>query len=223
MNLLNSKGLLGVVLLIQQCACFSQTLSSVTSAAPDESTTATHMVVSTESDKQMTTPGPGPRPPQTTAPPLLQRLMEESSLMVLVCCGLIVACTLLLISTIALLCKVCRLRRRLKLTDGDGDPVSCAEYRVGKNGPGTDSKETAVLMTEMSQTNQEGSNGTAVEDGGMEDREEREVGDPPNSEEASNPAADGGNPSPSNPEQEEPPPAAVASSPEGPEESKDVE
>ena len=243
--LLYCTEILGVLLFIPWCACSNQ---SVTVDSADISTgTATDSVYrdvtlnagSTETVphtvKQSTSPSPSPTPTPTPCPPQpttlsLLDLQNPFFPVVLVCAGLTILCILLLIAMLILVCKVCHLSRRLKMISRNSDLIMNSEYQmetVNEN----KTKETSVLLTQISQTNQE-MNGTTKEDGGQvsEDGkmgEEKEVGATPSSEEASKPAATADSSSTSKPQEEaassEATPAAAASTSEGTEEPKDVE
>lgn len=145
-----------------------------------------------------------------------------------------IACTILLVSTLLLVCKVCQLSRRIKALSSNVDLISSSEQWEGtgkkdKNKSEAEPKETTVLMTEISQTQEEVGNGTTTEEGGkvnedgQTEEDKKEEGDASNSEEASpTPAAAAENSSTSKPQEEEPTKDVAASASEGTEEAKDV-
>lgn len=162
----------------------------------------------------------------------LSEMFKECRPVFFVSGGLIIACAILLISTLFLAWRTCHLSRRLKMLNTNGDLISTSEYWMGtakkdKSKPETEAKETTVLMSDLSQAQEEMSNGTTKEDEGKvkedgQKGEEKEVGDPANGEEAA--AAE--NSSSSKPQEEadnsQSAKAAAASSSEGTEEPKDV-
>lgn len=119
---------------------------------------------------------------------------------------LLLACPILLISTLALACKVCQLRRRLKATGGD------SEYWMGmdktsKAESQPEPKENSLLLTENGQTTKESDIGAAKEDGGKVDEvkqqgDEKEVGDSQKGEGAATAAAPEESSPPSKPAEE---------------------
>lgn len=109
--------------------------------------------------------------------------------MLIVAGGLIIACTILLMSTLLLTCKVCRLSRHIKFLSANTDMISTTEYWMGtakkdRNTSATEAKETTVLMSDITPTQEDASNGTAKEagvkenEGGqMGEEDKKEVGD----------------------------------------------
>lgn len=137
--------------------------------------------------------------------------------------GLILLSFLLLISTLLLAYKVCRLNRRIKELSSDSDLVVTTEYQGVKGKSEKDVEETTVLMSDLGQTKEEMGNGTAKEEG----ESKVEDGDKNQSEDAAAPpaaAAESSSPSKEPEETRESPSAeaTAASNSEGPEEPKDV-
>ncbi|XP_054899768.1 uncharacterized protein LOC129368702 [Poeciliopsis prolifica] len=148
-------------------------------------------------------------------------LLEDKT--ILTCAALILACAILLISTLALACKVCQLRRRLRAAGGD------SEYWMGmdktsKAESQPEAKENAFLLTENGQTTREGDNGATEEAGGKVDEvkqqgDEKEVGDSQKSEGAAAAAAPEESSPPSKPAEEttkDPPPPSSSENTEEP-------
>ncbi|XP_071781537.1 uncharacterized protein LOC139931827 [Centroberyx gerrardi] len=147
-------------------------------------------------------------------------------ILLMVAGGLIILCTILLVSTVALTCKVCHMSRHIH---SDADLISNSEYWMGtaqRNGKKseTEAKETAVLMSHFSQTQEEMS-ASAAKDGGGEGNKDgrageetlengKEEGDTANADQASA-SGTGMDTTPSTK-------ATAASSSEGSEEPKDV-
>ncbi len=88
--------------------------------------------------------------------------------MLMVTGGLIIGCAILLVSTVLLAWKVCRLSRRLNALSS-GELISTSEYWTGsakknKSKSEAEPNETAVLMADLSQTQEE--TGAAKEEAG---------------------------------------------------------
>ncbi|XP_054482406.1 serine-rich adhesin for platelets-like [Anoplopoma fimbria] len=133
----------------------------------------------------------------STSTPINMFNMKECRPVFIVAGGLIIACTILLISTLLLIYKVCRMSRRIKTLSNDNDLISTSEYwmetaKKSKGASETEAKETTVLMADINQTQE------AVENSGTKDEavkvnedeqtgeeDKKEVGDTAKSEEAS--------------------------------------
>lgn len=140
------------------------------------------------------------KPTSTSSPPLLRMKCYPERM---VCGGLIIACTFFLMTTVLLTCKVCRLSRRIRKLSRDFEQNSdfdVSEAKKGKIKSGSEAKETAVLMSDVTQTNQE-ADGAATEQGGGKAEETKE-GDAPKSEQSSPPAATAGSSTSSEPQEE---------------------
>lgn len=218
-------------------------VSNVNSATSNESPAA----VSQFSSSPSFSPSPDPNPiktttktttkPTTTTTKTISHSdifsIKECRLVLFVSAGLIIACAILLISTLFLAWRTCHLSRLLRTLSTNGDLISNSEYwmgtaRSGKSKPETEAKETTVLMSDLSQTQEAMGNGTTNEDGGKvkedgQKGEEKEAGDSANSEQQAAAAEDS---SSSKPQEEadnsQSAKAAAASSSEGTEEPKDV-
>lgn len=130
----------------------------------------------------------------TTTHSVFQKFKAECRDLYILSGVLLLICVLFMILTLILLCKVCKLKRRLRT---DGEPVSNNEYWMGtenkaKSKPDSEraAKETTMLMAELTPAQGETNNGTIKEDDEKvkEDEktpEEKAVGDAANSEEAS--------------------------------------
>lgn len=130
----------------------------------------------------------------TTTHSVFQKFKAECRDLYILSGVLLLNCVLFMILTLILLCKVCKLKRRLRT---DGEPVSNDEYWMGtenkaKSKPDSEraAKETTMLMAEVTPAQGETNNGTIKEDSEKvkEDEktpEEKAVGDAANSEEAS--------------------------------------
>lgn len=130
----------------------------------------------------------------TTTHSVFQKFKAECRDLYILSGVLLLICVLFMILTLILLCKVCKLKRRLRT---DGEPVSNNEYWMetenkAKSKPDSEraAKETTMLMAELTPAQGETNNGTIKEDGEKvkEDEktpEEKVVGDAANSEEAS--------------------------------------
>lgn len=176
--------------------------------------------------------------PTTTTTPLGMFYRKECLPVFMVSGGLIIVCTILLVSTLLLAWKVCRLNRRIKALSSNSDLISNSENWMAtakKNKSETEVKETSMLMADVSQTQEEMANGTTKEDGGAvkedeqvgEENKKKEDGDTANSEEVSTTPVTVAETSSSSKPQEEATDsqsgkAAAASSSEGTEEPKDV-
>ncbi|TNN86805.1 hypothetical protein EYF80_002988 [Liparis tanakae] len=147
-----------------------------------------------------------PSPQSTTAAttaataatsPIDMFFKKECGLVSMTAGGLIIACTVLLMSTLLLMGKVCRLSRRVKMLSANSDLISISEYWMGsakrsKSAPETNGDETAVLMADMGQTQEDVGDGDAEEeaakakeDGPMGEEDKMEVEDTAESGEAS--------------------------------------
>ncbi|XP_017267974.1 PHD finger protein rhinoceros isoform X2 [Kryptolebias marmoratus] len=114
--------------------------------------------------------------------------------------GLIVACAFFLATTLLLTCKVCRLSRRvrkLSRSEGLNSGPAFSGANKGESKSRAGAKETAVLMSYVSQTNleldsaaSEQDAGAAKEDGQKKAEEKKKEGEPPKGEEAPPPAAE---------------------------------
>ncbi|XP_035522542.1 uncharacterized protein LOC118331605 [Morone saxatilis] len=216
----------------------STSASSSTSDGMSTHLPTTTTTVSQSSNSPSTSPSPSPGP-QPTTPNTNNTFFSRDCLPVLmVTGGLILACTILLVSTLLLAWKVCHLSRRIKALSSNADLISNPEYFMGtdkknKSKPEeTEAKETSVLMSDISQSQEERGNGTTKEEGEkvnedekMGEEKKKEVEDTANGEEASTtPVAESS--SPPKPQEEatdsQPTPAVAASTSEGTEESKDV-
>ncbi|KAK2879697.1 hypothetical protein Q8A73_023509 [Channa argus] len=96
---------------------------------------------------------------------------KECLLLLMVCGGLIIACTILLLSTLLLIWKVCQLNRRLKALSSNNDLISTTEYcvraaKMNENQSEPEPKESTILMSDFSQTQEDMGNGSAKEEGG---------------------------------------------------------
>ncbi|XP_041863524.1 uncharacterized protein LOC121653862 [Melanotaenia boesemani] len=228
--LLYCSEILGVLLFIPWSAYAEKTVnSSVTTVEGNSSTVNTMNPGKGEiiSMTRTTSVSPTPQITQTTAPPSPQFLKKECLQVTLVCGGLILVSTFLLIITLLLTWKICQLRRCLKMMSSNTE-FWVETDKKNQSEPQTETKETTVLMADLSQTNQEMKNGSAMEDVGKADddgqtEEKKEAEETPNTEEAS--AAVEAS-SPSNPQEEagssQPTAAVAASSSEVTEEPKDV-
>lgn len=155
--------------------------------------------------------------------------------------GLILACTILLVATLLLACKVCKLNRRIKALSSDIELTSNTERYLGSakrdkdKSEVTEVKETSMLMADVSQAQEEMANGTTKEEGGTvkedgqmgKENKKEEEGDAAKSEDVSaTPATVAEDASTSKPQEEaadaESSKAVAASSSEGTEEPKDV-
>ncbi|XP_028451947.1 uncharacterized protein LOC114567184 [Perca flavescens] len=156
--------------------------TSVASTTPNATTPSPKIV--SESKTQSTSPDT--KPPINTLPRMFSKEWKECRLTLMVSGGLIIACTILLLSVLVLLCKVCHLRRRIKMLSSNADLISTNDYWMGtaKKNKETEAKETTVLMSDINQTQEEMDNGTTKEEGekvkedgqtGEEDK--KEVGD----------------------------------------------
>lgn len=180
--------ILGLVLFLQWFVCgqflntSASSVDNVTSAGPVE-------------DKQSTKPTPSfveqtislSKPTSTSSQPFVT---EKCRLQLMVCGGLIIACTFFLMTTFLLTCKVCRLSRRIRKLSRSfelNSDFDFSEAKRGRSKSGTEAKETAVLLSDVTQTKQE-PDGAATEQDGRKSEEEKE-GDASKSEEASPPAA----------------------------------
>ncbi|XP_071395734.1 serine-rich adhesin for platelets-like [Centroberyx affinis] len=147
-------------------------------------------------------------------------------ILLMVAGGLIILCTILLVSTVVLTWKVCHMSRHIH---SDADLISNSEYWMGtaqRNGKKseTEAKETAVLMSHFSQTQEEMSASAAKDEGGEGNKDGRageetlengkEEGDTANADQASA-SGTGMDTTPSTK-------ATAASASEGSEEPKDV-
>ncbi|XP_036974399.1 uncharacterized protein LOC119030713 [Acanthopagrus latus] len=193
--------------------------------------------ISRDSKSPPSTPQPGPK--HNT---FIDTFFKGECLsLLMVTSGLFVGCTLLLLATLLLACKVCRLSRRIKVLSSDSDIISSSENGMGtakkdKSKPEEEPRETTVLMADVNQTQEEVGNGAAKEGGEKvnadeqtEEEEKRmeEEGDAAKTEEASAaPVAAAENSSPPKQQEEatdsQPDDAAAASASEGTEEAKDV-
>ncbi|XP_051258024.1 uncharacterized protein LOC127364475 [Dicentrarchus labrax] len=223
-------------------------IESVSATSQDDSANASsstpgsyHLpTTSTAVSKSSKSPTTSPSPfPQSTTQDTKNIFFSKDCLPVLmVTGGLIIACTILLVSTLLLAWKVCHLSRRIKALSSNADLISNPEYFMGndkknKSKPEeTEAKETSVLMSDISQSQEERGNGTTKEEGEkvnedekMGEEKKKEVEDTANGEEASTtPVAEGS--SPPKPQEEatdsQPTPAVAAPTSEGTEEPKDV-
>ncbi|CAJ1064264.1 uncharacterized protein LOC117812578 [Xyrichtys novacula] len=157
---------------------------------------------------------------------------EECLLVYMVAGGLILVCFILLLSTLLLACRVCRLSRRVKELSSNEDLVSTVEYRMGtdkknKSKPENEPEETAVLMSDLSHTKEEMGNGNTKEEGEKEvkdgqtgDESKTEGGEANKNEEAAaSPATAAESSTPSKGQEET---SEFPSADEGAEEPKDV-
>lgn len=257
--LLYCTEILGVLLFIPGCTSANtqeskttpfitttRSMSDVSSSMSNTSPTA--VLQFTSSLSFSSSPGPKPTTTTTTATttktttatttsPTGTLYIKECRPVYIVSAGLIIACAILLVSTLCLACRTCQLSRRIRSMNTNSDLISNSEYWMGtakknKSKPETEAKETSVLMSDLSQTQEEMSNGTAKEDGGKvkedgQKEEAKEVGDAANGEEvAAAPVTVAENSSSSKPQEEtdnsQSAKAAAASSSEGTEEPKDV-
>lgn len=132
---------------------------------------------------------PGPFTTSSTStrtPPVNNGLHEflfkaECRRVALAAGGLILACAILLISTLTLACKVCRLSRRLKMLNSSFDPISSSDNcavtaqscTAKKDSDPAEAGETIVLMSDMGRTQGDVANGaTKDEEGGQVEEEE---------------------------------------------------
>ncbi|XP_047463189.1 mucin-5AC [Mugil cephalus] len=93
--------------------------------------------------------------------------------------GLVIGCVIFLISTLCLACKVCSLSRRLKALSSNDDLTSNPEHWEGnckQDQNKSEPRETTVLMADISQTQDEVSNGAAKEEGGKAKEDGQAVG-----------------------------------------------
>ncbi|XP_078122628.1 uncharacterized protein LOC144528079 [Sander vitreus] len=213
--------------------------TSVASTTPDV-TTLSHKIVSLDSESQSTSHSPDKKPPTTTTttttPMGFYKEVKECPLTLMVSGGLIIACTILLVSIVVLIWKVCHLNRRIKMLSSNADLISTNDYWMGtaKKNKETEAKETTVLMSDISQTQEEVGNGTTKEEGGKVkengqtgEEDKKEVGDTSaKSEDASaTPVTVDENAASSKPQEEaidaQSTNAIAASSSEGTEEPKD--
>ncbi|XP_014865811.1 PREDICTED: uncharacterized protein LOC106931925 [Poecilia mexicana] len=200
--------------------------NSMTSA---ETTTTITTITSTTALSTPTTTTPTTTTTTTMSWTFFDQIEKKyAKKIMLICAVLVLACGVLLFSTLALACKVCQLRRRLKTTGGN------SEYWMGmdKAESQPEAKENCFLLTENGQTTQESENGATKEDGGKVDEvkqqgDEKEVGETQKSEEAATAAAAEESSPPSEPAEEtassEPtkdPPPPSSSSTENTEEPK---
>ncbi|XP_074528850.1 uncharacterized protein LOC141792002 [Halichoeres trimaculatus] len=163
-----------------------------------------------------------PSGPDTTTPKVIT--FKELLSAHMVAGGLIILSFFLLISTLLLACKVCSLNKRIRELSSDTDLVITTDYQGAKGKPEKDVEETVVLMSDLSQTKEEMSNGTTKEE---DEKNKMEDGDKIKSDgAAATPAAAAESSSPSKGPEETseslPAEATAASNPEGPEEPKDV-
>ncbi|XP_073335963.1 uncharacterized protein [Pagrus major] len=206
------------------------------------STTQATKLTSTQSAKTVSDPFKSYCPPSTAqeSTTFVDMIFKEESLpLLMVTGGLMIVCTILLLSTLLLSCKVCRLSRRIKVLSSNADMISNSEYWMGtakgdKGKSEEEPKETTVLMADVNQTQEEVGSGATKEEGKkvnvdeqMEEEKKREEGDTAKTEEASTaPVAAAENSSPSELQEEatdsQPDKAAAASTSEGTEEAKDV-
>ncbi|XP_059207994.1 uncharacterized protein LOC131986874 [Centropristis striata] len=150
--------------------------------------------------------------------------------------GLIIACVFFLICTLLLMWKVCQLNRRIKMLSSNADLISTTDYYVetankNKKREETEAKETAVLMSDIQQAQEETDNGTTkeegekvTEDGQTEEGNKKEVEDAAKSEDAAaTPAEDASSSKPHEEAPDSPCTDAVAAPPsQVTEEIKDV-
>lgn len=134
--------------------------------------------------------------------------------------GLIIACMILLISIMALTCKVLRLNRTIKALGCHPDSSDNSEYSKGttkksQSKSETESGESKMLMVDLNQT-QEAIEATKEEGGRATEDNNEEVGDDSTNEDASTPPAENSH---NSKPQDEPTNAAPTS--DGKEEPKD--
>ncbi|KAL7390393.1 hypothetical protein ABVT39_020386 [Epinephelus coioides] len=219
----------------------TQSLTGSTSVASHTPEVAiTPAVAVTKSHITSSSPSPSPpTTPPTPSPSFFNFYSKECLPVFMVASGLILLCAILLISTLVLMCKMCQLKKHIKMLSSNADQISTTNYWVGtakknQSTPETEAKETTVLMTDISQTVEEVGNGTTKEDGGKVNEEgqtgeenKKEAGDTAKSEEASTtPATVAEDASSSKPQEEatdsQPTKAEAASSSTGTEEPKDA-
>ncbi|XP_008426056.1 cell wall protein DAN4 [Poecilia reticulata] len=211
----------------------NETISESTNSMTSAEATTTIISTTTLSTPTTTTPTTTTTTTTTTAKTwtffdLIEK--KHAKKITIICAVLVLVCAILLFSTLALACKVCQLRRRLKTTGGN------SEYRMGtdKAESQPEAKENCFLLTENGQTTQESENGATKEDGGKVDEvkqqgDEKEVGETQKSEEAATAAAAEESSPPSKPAEEtasseptkDPPPPSSSSSDNTEEPKKD--
>ncbi|XP_033465181.1 uncharacterized protein LOC117245779 [Epinephelus lanceolatus] len=213
--------------------------TSVASHMPEVATTPAVAVTKSHITSSSPSPTPHPTTPSTPTPSFFIFYSKECLPVFMVAGGLILLCVILLISTLVLMCKMCQLKKHIKMLSSNADQISTTNYWVGtakknQSTPETEAKETTVLMTDISQTVEEVGNGTTKEDGGKVNEEgqtgednKKEAGDTAKSEEASTtPATVAEDASSSKPQEEatdsQPTKAEAASSSTGTEEPKDA-
>ncbi|XP_049896447.1 uncharacterized protein LOC126387812 [Epinephelus moara] len=213
--------------------------TSVASHMSEVATTPTVAVTTSHITSSSPSPTPHPTTPSTPTPSFFIFYSTECLPVFMVAGGLILLSVILLISTLVLMCKVCQLKKHIKMLSNNADQISTTNYWVGtakknQSRSETEAKETTVLMTDISQTVEEVGNGTTKEDGGKVNEEgqageenKKEEGDTAKSEEASTtPATVAEDASSSKPQEEatdsQPTKAEAASSSTGTEEPKDV-
>ncbi|KAG7517097.1 putative serine-rich protein [Solea senegalensis] len=144
------------------------------------SETSTPVLSASSSHSTTTAPVSTHRTTTTTIPPTKESAKKGCGVVYLVSGVLILVCTVLLLSTLLLLWKVCQLRQRLKSLSSNGDLISNSEYWMGtarknKSKPEVEAKQTAVLMSDFSETQEDaGNDNNEDEDGKGEAKENKD-------------------------------------------------
>ncbi|XP_061659585.1 uncharacterized protein LOC133491892 isoform X2 [Syngnathoides biaculeatus] len=89
--------------------------------------------------------------PSDAAPPV--GVLDRRELLVLTG-GLVLVCVILLLSTLMLTCKVCQMSRHIKMLAGDSVKLTASKGQH-KSNPETDAKETSMVLTNLSKTQEE--------------------------------------------------------------------
>ncbi|CAB1420514.1 unnamed protein product [Pleuronectes platessa] len=142
--------------------------SEASSLRSSETFTTVSVLSSSRSPAATSVPPPKTTTTSTTVAPHWGTYRRECHALYLVSGGLIIVCTVLLVSSLMLTCKVRHLSRRLQALSGDADLISNSEFWMGsarrnKSRSGPEAKETKVLMTDFSQTQE--SDGANKEEG----------------------------------------------------------